>query len=74
MTREQVEFVIVAANKGEIDDEQVLTAIYYLIKHDIEPAVVEDLLWKLSKHYQEKARFFNNMRQDILFAFDKIEN
>ncbi len=69
-----MENIIVSANKGDIDDENVLNAIYYLIKHDIEPGLVEDLLWKLSKHYREKARFYNNMRQDILFAFDKIEN
>jgi hypothetical protein len=41
---------------------------------DCDFSQVEDLLWKLSKHYLERARFYSSMRQDILFAFDKLEN
>jgi hypothetical protein len=61
--------------KGALDDERAFAALYTVMKTEgADFGQVEDLLWKLSKHYQEKARFYSNMRQDILFAFDKVEN
>ncbi len=35
---------------------------------------IEDLLWTLKNHCDDRARFYKNMNSQILHAFDRLDN
>ena len=45
-----------------------------MIKRNSPIEKIEDALWRLRRYYDKKARFYQNMYQDILLYADRIDN
>ena len=59
---------------GEVNERKILRLVERMIEANADKEKIEDILWHLKKHYDEKARYYKEMYSNILFTLDRVDN
>lgn len=59
---------------NKIDGRKAFKLINYMITKNCDYYKIEDLLWNVKKYFDDRARLFKGMHQDLLYTFDRIDN
>jgi hypothetical protein len=59
---------------NDIDGNKAYKLVQYMVDNNFGFDKIEDMLWTVKKYYDDRARLFKAMHQDLLYTFDRIDN